>query len=110
MNSDSTFIGHVATSAAAAASARTGAPPQVAAVPVVVVRSDTAARVAAVITRRARVAGLTDADYFAEIMAGRAPRITRAEAASEVLPTNPPRRGARGDGAKVAADDTATLH
>ena len=39
-----------------------------------------AVRVAAVITRKAKVAGMSDAAYFREIIGGRAPRITRAEA------------------------------
>ena len=37
---------------------------------------ETAARVAAVISRNAKVAGLSDTAYFREIMGGRAPRIT----------------------------------
>ena len=43
-------------------------------------RGETAARVAALINRKAKVAGLSDAAYFREIIAGRVPRITRAEA------------------------------
>ena len=46
-------------------------------------RSELAERVAAVITRKAKVAGMSDAAYFREIMSGRAPRITRAEAQRE---------------------------
>jgi hypothetical protein len=41
-----------------------------------------AVRVAAVITRKAKVAGMSDAAYFREIIGGRAPRITRAETRS----------------------------
>jgi len=42
--------------------------------------------VLAVIRRRAHLIGMTDEKYFREIIAGRAPRITRAEAAREPLP------------------------
>ena len=107
MHSDSTLIGRAAAAVAAAAAAdERAARPPLAAAATVVDRSDTAARVAAVIARRARVAGLSDAAYFREIIAGRAPRITRSEAASEPLPTGappPPRVGA-------AAGDDAILH
>ena len=106
MSSDSTLIGRAAARTAAAPSV-TGAARSPAAA-TAVDRSDTAARVAALITRRARVAGLSDAAYFAEIIAGRAPRITRAEAASEPLPSNPRRRNAIGDA--TGADGTITLH
>ena len=43
-------------------------------------RSPIADRVAAVITRKARQAGMSDAAYFRQIMDGKAPRITAAEA------------------------------
>jgi hypothetical protein len=43
-------------------------------------RRELSKRVAAVITRKAKDAGLSDAAYFREIMDGRAPRITQAEA------------------------------
>ena len=49
-------------------------------------RSRLSRGVRAVITRRALAVGLCDADYFREIIAGRAPRITRLEAAREPLP------------------------
>ena len=52
-------------------------------------RIDMANRVAAVITRKAKIAGLTDVAYFREIMAGRVPRITRAEAAASVAEAIP---------------------
>ena len=41
--------------------------------------------VRAVIARRAVAAGISDFDYFREIIAGRAPRVTRLEAAREPL-------------------------
>jgi hypothetical protein len=47
-------------------------------------RIDLADRVAGVITRKAKIAGISDVAYFREIMAGRVPRITRAEAAEYV--------------------------
>jgi hypothetical protein len=49
-------------------------------------RSKLSNGVRAVIARRAIAAGLCDADYFREIIAGRMPRITRLEAAREPLP------------------------
>ena len=49
-------------------------------------RSEISQRVLAVIRRRAQLIGMTDEKYFREIIAGRAPRITRAEAAREPLP------------------------
>ena len=122
MNSDSTLLGRAAAPPPALGGetpGTMGAPPlslttaATATIPVVVALSDTARRVAAVIARRARAAGLTDANYFAEIIAGRAPRITRAEAASEPLPTpmTAARLGAGLDGAKTDADNAATtLH
>jgi hypothetical protein len=42
-------------------------------------------QVAAIIKRRAALAGMADAVYFREIIDGRAPRITRAEAALEMV-------------------------
>jgi len=36
-----------------------------------------------VIARKAKAAGLSDAAYFREILGGRAPRITHAEARSD---------------------------
>jgi hypothetical protein len=84
MNADSTLLGFIATAARRgtrlSASTDANGP-------------DTAARVAAVIARRACAAGLSDVAYFGEIVAGRAPRITRAEVAREPLPTAPPRPG-----------------
>ena len=41
--------------------------------------------VRAVIARRAVIAGMSEVDYFREIIAGRAPRVTRLEAAREPL-------------------------
>ena len=76
MNSDSTLAGDAAAAARAARSLAATTKD----------RNEAAARVAAVISRRARVAGLSDAAYFGEIIAGRAPRVTRAEAALEPLP------------------------
>jgi len=46
----------------------------------------TSRKVRAIITRRATAAGLSDIAYFREIIAGRAPRITRLEAAREPTP------------------------
>ena len=43
-------------------------------------------QVGAILTRRAVSAGLSDSDYLREIKAGRAPRITRAEASREAVP------------------------
>ena len=48
-------------------------------------RSRLSNAVRAVIARRAMAAGICDADYFREIIAGRVPRITRLEAAREPL-------------------------
>ena len=53
---------------------------------VVAARSRLSSGVRAVITRRATAAGMCDVNYFREIIAGRAPRITRLEAAREPLP------------------------
>lgn len=105
MSSDSTLVGRAATAAASLADA-----PRPPAGATIVGHSDTAARVAAVIARRARVAGLSDAAYFAEIIAGRAPRITRAEAASEPMPSIPPRRKVVSNGTDFDTDGTTTLH
>jgi len=48
--------------------------------------SELSKRVRAIIVRRAKVAGLSDVAYFHEIIAGRAPRITRQEASGETTP------------------------
>ena len=49
-------------------------------------RSELSKRVRAIIVRRAKAAGLSDVDYFREIIAGRAPRVTRLEASREPTP------------------------
>ena len=49
-------------------------------------RSRTSMKVRAIIARRAVAAGLSELNYFREIIAGRAPRITRLEAAREPMP------------------------
>ena len=43
-------------------------------------------RVRAIIARRAVAAGLSDADYFREIIEGRAPRITKVDVVREPAP------------------------
>ena len=43
-------------------------------------RAQVARQVSAIIARRAAVAGMSSKSYFKEIIAGNAPRITRAEA------------------------------
>ena len=47
-------------------------------------RIDAAIRVAGVITRKAKIAGMSDDAYVCEIIAGRVPRITGEEAAAYV--------------------------
>ena len=84
MDSDSTLLGF-ATAAAGKGKRECGSSG--------VNRTDTAARVAAIIARRAGEAGLSNIAYFTEILSGRAPRITRAEAAREPVPPAPPRPG-----------------
>ena len=49
-----------------------------------ITREQASARVAAIIARRAHAAGLTEATYFRQIIAGRAPRITRSEVRDEL--------------------------
>jgi hypothetical protein len=49
-------------------------------------RSELSKRVRAIIVHRATAAGLSDIAYFREIIAGRAPRITRQEAARDPTP------------------------
>ena len=53
--------------------------------PTSVTRSRLSNGVRAVIARRAVAAGISDVQYFHEIIAGRAPRVTRLEAAREPL-------------------------
>jgi hypothetical protein len=48
--------------------------------PGLIERIDDAIRVAGVIARKAKTAGMSDDAYVGEIFAGRVPRITRAEA------------------------------
>ena len=49
-------------------------------------RRKESARVKAIIARRAVAVGLSDLDYFREIIAGRAPRITKVEVVREPAP------------------------
>jgi hypothetical protein len=49
-------------------------------------RLKVSARVGAIISRRAVAAGLSDGDYFREIIAGRAPRITKVDVVREPPP------------------------
>jgi hypothetical protein len=46
-------------------------------------RAQVSRQVAGIIARRASAAGMSSAKYFREIIAGRAPRISRAEADRE---------------------------
>ena len=48
-------------------------------------RARTSRQVSAIIARRAAAAGLSPGSYFNEILAGHAPRITRAEADLEPM-------------------------
>jgi hypothetical protein len=50
-------------------------------------RAQASARVGAIISRRASAAGITDAAYFREILAGTMPRVTFAEAVDEPSPS-----------------------
>ena len=48
-------------------------------------RAQVSRQVSAIINRRAAVAGMSPESYFNEIVAGKAPRITRAEADLEPM-------------------------
>ena len=48
-------------------------------------RAQVSRQVSAIITRRAAAAGMSPESYFNEIVAGKAPRITRAEADLEPM-------------------------
>ena len=48
-------------------------------------RAQLSRQVSAIIARRAAVAGMSSKSYFSEIIAGNAPRITRAEADLEPM-------------------------
>ena len=50
-----------------------------------ITRAQLSRQVSAIIARRAAVAGMSSKSYFSEIIAGNAPRITRAEADLEPM-------------------------